>query len=70
MYFTDRSRAVQLTWFSVLLVLVSVSVMFSPSISLDDLVKFIPSGKELLIRFIECFLRLLSIFSVFFPFWF
>ena len=35
--FTDCSKAVLLTWFSVLLVLVSVSVLFSPSMCLQDL---------------------------------
>ena len=36
-YITDRSNAVLLMWFSVLLVLVSVSVLFSPSMFLNDL---------------------------------
>ena len=35
-YITDRSNAVPLMWFSVLLVLVSVSVLFSPSLCLND----------------------------------
>ena len=53
-YITVRSKAVLLMWFSVMLVLVSVSVLFSPSICLDDLslveVAEWPSfGKELLI---------------------
>ena len=34
---TVRSDVVRLTWFSVLLVLVSVSVLFSPAMCLDDL---------------------------------
>ena len=34
---TDHSRTVLLIWFSVLLVLVSVSVPFSPSVCLDDI---------------------------------
>ena len=35
-YITDCSNAVHLTLFSVLLVLVSVSVLFSPSMCLHD----------------------------------
>ena len=34
--FTDRSKEERLMWFSVLLVLVSVYALFSPSVCLDD----------------------------------
>ena len=34
---TDRCKAVLLMWFSVVLVLVSVSVLVSPSLRLDDI---------------------------------
>ena len=34
-HITDRPKAILLTWFSVLLVLVSVSALFSPSMCLD-----------------------------------
>ena len=39
-YITGRSKPVGLIWFSVLLVLVSVSVLLSPSVCLDD-IKFV-----------------------------
>ena len=35
-YITDRSKAVLKTWFYVLLVLLSNSVLFSPFLCLDD----------------------------------
>ena len=35
-HFTDHFKAVLLTWFSVLLVSTSVSVLFSPSMCLED----------------------------------
>ena len=53
-YTTDRSKAALLIWFSMLLVLVSVCVLFSTPVCLDDLsmiyvAEWLPFGKEALI---------------------
>ena len=52
-YTTDRSKATLLLWFSMLLVLVSVSVLFSTPVCLNYLnmvyvAEWLPFGKELL----------------------
>ena len=43
------TNAVLLMWFSVLLAIVSVSILFPPSSCLDDLAEWSHFGKELLI---------------------
>ena len=42
-YFTDRSKAVLLIWFSVFAFSVSVSVLFLSSVCLDDIQKGVGS---------------------------
>ena len=61
-FITDRSNAVLLVWFSMLLVLVSVSVLFS-SICLDDIKLGLGLcfWKELFIQLTVFSLRIVSI---------
>ena len=71
-----RSNAVLLTWFSVLFVLMSVSVLFSPSICLDGfsyamVAVWPPFGKELHIGLSICSVCIMSIcYFGCFPLWF
>ena len=61
-YISDRSKAIFLKRFSVLLVFVPVSVLFLHSMCLDDVLvaEWPPFGKELHIRLTACSLCFMS----------